>query len=38
MRWLDGITVSMDIGSGQGGLAFSSSWGHKESDMTEKLN
>ena len=26
------------VGSGQGGLACSSSWGHKESDTTERLN
>ena len=46
MRWLDGITNSMDIslnklprvGDGQGGLAGYSPWGRKESDMTEKLS
>ena len=57
MRWLDGITDSMDlglgglrelvmdreawcaaVGDGQGGLACCGSWGHKESDMTERLN
>ena len=45
MRWLDGITDSMDMslltpgaGDGQGGLACCSSWGHKESDTTERLN
>ena len=46
VRWLDGITDSMDmgfgwslgVGDGQGGLAFCSSWGHKESDTTERLN
>ena len=26
------------VGDGQGGLACCGSWGHKESDMTEKLN
>ena len=45
MRWLDGITNSMDmslsrlgVGDGQGGLACCSLWGHEESDMTERLN
>ena len=50
MRWLNGITDSMDmslgehefefpgVGDGQGGLACCDSWGHKESDMTEQLN
>ena len=46
MRWLDGITDSMDMGlgellelvMGQGGLACCDSWGLKESDMTERLN
>ena len=44
-RRLDGITDSMDVGlgwlgvgNGQGGLACCSSWGCKESDMTEWLN
>ena len=42
MRWLDGITNSMDMsklqagaGDGQGGLVCCSPWGHKESDTTE---
>ena len=26
------------VGDGQGGLAHCSSWGHKESDTTERLN
>ena len=45
MRWLDGITNSMDNfeqtlgdGEGQGSLVCYSPWGGKESDMTEKLN
>ena len=42
MRWLDGITVSMDMSlskqrdsEGQSSLAWCSSWGHKELDTTE---
>ena len=45
MRWLDGITDSMDVfewtpgvGDGQGGLECCNSWGCKESDTTERLN
>ena len=46
MRWLDGITDSIDkgfgwtpgVGDGQGSLACCGSWGHKESDTTERLN
>ena len=45
MRWLDGITDSMDVfewtpevGDGQGGLACCNSGGRIESDMTEWLN
>ena len=50
MRWLDGITDSMDmdlggprlmdlgVGDGQGGLACCSSWGCKELEITEQLN
>ena len=46
MRWLDGITDSMDMslsklrkdGEGQGSLACCSPWGRKELDMTERLN
>ena len=26
------------VGNGQGGLAYCSRWGHKESDTTERLN
>ena len=43
MRRLDGITDSMDmsltldVGDGQGGLACCDSWGCKESDTTERL-
>ena len=42
MRWLEGITDSMDmslskmgVGDGQGVLVCCSPWGCKESDMTE---
>ena len=46
MRWLDGITDSMDmslskllrVGDGQGGLVCCSPWGRKELDTTEQLN
>ena len=46
MKWLDGITNSMDIefeqtlgnGEGQGSLACSSPWGCKESDITQQLS
>ena len=46
MRWLDGITDSMDVefeqapgvGDGQGGLACCSPRGRKESDAIERLN
>ena len=45
IRWLDGITNSMDmslsklgVGDGQGGLACCGPWGQKQSDMTELLN
>ena len=33
MRWLDGITDSMDTGDGQGSLACCRPWGRKESNM-----
>ena len=45
MRWLVGITDSMDMGlselrsrDGQGGLACCRPWGHRESDTTWQLN
>ena len=45
MRWLDGITESMDTSlstqvdsDGQRGLACCSSWGRKELDTTVRLN
>ena len=45
MRWLDGITNSMDmslsmpgVGDAQESLAFGSPRGHKELDVTERLN
>ena len=46
MRWLDGITDSMDmnefeqalgVGDRQGSLACCSPWGGKELDTTEQL-
>ena len=44
MRWLDGITDSMDMSLGElrelvtGSLACCNSWSRKESDTTEQLN
>ena len=43
IRWLDGITDSMDMSlhkfqeKVKDSLACCSPWGHKESDMTEQL-
>ena len=44
VRWLDGITDSMDVSLSElqelvmdRDLACCSSWGYKESDMTEQL-
>ena len=39
-QWLDGRATEWtpEAGDGQGGLACCSSWGRKESDMTEWLN
>ena len=50
MRWFNGITDSAEmgqefgqqfipgVGDRQGSLACCSPWGHKEMDMTERLN
>ena len=45
MRWLDGITDSMDVSlsqlgdsEGQGKLVCCRPWDRKELDMTEQLN
>ena len=33
-----GFGWTLGVGDGQGGLVCCSSWGHKESDTTERLN
>jgi len=33
-----GFEWTPGVGDGQGGLACCGSWGHRESDMTERLN
>ena len=46
MKWLDGITISMDaefeqapgVGDGQGSLACCNPWDHKELGTTDRLN
>ena len=45
MRWLDGINdnghefeQTLGDSEGQGNLVCCSPWGHRESDMTERLN
>ena len=39
-HWLNGheFDQALGVGDGQGSLACCSPWGHKESDMTERLN
>ena len=39
-HWLNGhgFGWTLGVGDGQGGLACCNSWGHKESDTTERLN
>ena len=39
-HWHNGLGLgwTLGVGDGQGGLACFSSWGHKESDTTERLN
>ena len=33
-----GFEQALGVGDGQGSLACCNSWGHKESDMSERLN
>ena len=33
-----GFGWTLEVGDGQGGLAFCGSWGRKELDMTERLD
>ena len=36
--WWTWVWVNSGVGDGQGGQVCCNSWGHKESDMTERLN
>ena len=34
----ESMGMGLGVGDGQGGLVCCSSWGHREQDMTERLN
>ena len=38
LTWRAWVLASPGVGDGQGSLVCCSPWGHKESDMTERLN